>query len=143
MRKEYKTDDIIAFLIDLSGTDRVKPDSDINDEIGMYGDDFDEMIEKFGEKFSVDISDYLWYFHSEEEGFISLGGIFFKPPNQRVNRIPITPAMLTEFANLGCWNISYPPHKLPKYRIDIIINTAVTVLFVLFFIIGLVVKYLK
>ena len=74
------------------------------------------------DKYLVDMSDFLWYFHCDEEGSTFITGMFFKPPYKRVTRIPITPKMLTDFANSKIWKIDYPKHKLPKYRYDIIFN---------------------
>jgi len=89
----------------------------------MVGDDFHEMIEKYAKKYSVEMKGYLWYFHADEEsGWNNIGGWFFKPPYSRVARIPITPLMLTDFANRGKWDLQYPEHKLPKKRSDILIN---------------------
>lgn len=73
---------------------------------------------------------YLWYFHATEEGFNPISFII-KSPDKRVNRIPITPLMLADFANSKVWDIDYPPHKLPKYRYDIIVSNIVIILIVL------------
>lgn len=118
----HKVDEIINFLTDLAGTDKINPDSDIFDDIGMVGDDFHEMIEKYSKIFSVDMSTYLWYFHADEEGN-NFGGDFFPPPYERVKRIAVTPLMLTKFANSQKWDIQYPEHPLPKKRYDLVINS--------------------
>lgn len=79
------------------------------------------------------MSEYIWYFHHEEEGnWTSIGGIIFKSPNKRIKRIPITPKMLTEFANSKKWSVDYPEHNLPKYRYDIIINQIIFIVFIAF-----------
>ncbi len=87
-------------------------------------------MENYQKKFDVDMSEYLWYFHTEEEGQ-NFGAIFFKPPYMRVGRIPITPKILTKFAKSKKWSIDYPDHKLPKKRYDIKINFFLTILIVL------------
>jgi hypothetical protein len=69
----------------------------------------------------VDLSTYLWYFHTGEEG-IGIGALFSRPPNARVQEIPITLAMLLEFANRGRWEVSYPEHELPARRVDLLVN---------------------
>jgi hypothetical protein len=116
-----ETTEIIDFLEEVTGCKGIKPDSDLFGEIGINGDDFHEMIEKFAFKFSVKMTPYLWYFHTNEEGQ-SLGSLFFAPPYERVKRIPISPRMLSEFATKGFWDIRYPDHDIPKKRLDIIIN---------------------
>ena len=138
---KYTTTDIIKFLKNLSGTDKIESDSDIFHDIGMRGDDFHEMIEKFSKQISVDMKDYLWYFHCDEEGQ-SFGRIFFKPLYLRVKRIPVTPSMLTEFANNGKWGIIYPEHKLPKRRYDILLNQILFGLFLAGAIIWAIVKWI-
>lgn len=99
-------------------------DSDIFSQVGIDGDDCDEFLQKFSEKYGVDMSDFLWYFHYQDEASITfnLGSRFFKTPNQRVQEIPITPKMLAEFATTKKWKINYPEHKVPKQRFDMYIN---------------------
>ncbi len=123
-------DNIIGFLKELSGLQDIKSESDIFADLGMTGDDFHEMIDKYSKRYSVNMEKYLWYFHTNEEGF-NTGALFFKPPYKRVKRISITPQLLTEFANKGIWDMPYPDHNLPKRRYDIIVNQILTGLFVL------------
>jgi hypothetical protein len=125
--------EIVAFIKDQTGCDKVAENSDITEDLGVYGDDFDELIVNFSKKFNVDISSCLWYFHCCEEGN-SIGGAFFKSPDKRVKHIPVTPLMLFEFAQKGKWDIQYPDHKLPKRRYDILINQVLIVGFVIFLI---------
>lgn len=118
----YLVEELIGFLKELSGADKIKPTTDIFEDI-LVGDDFHEMVEKYAKKYSVEMKGYLWYFHTDEENaWNSIGAYFFKPPYQRVERIPVTPSMLTDFANRGKWDINYPQHTLPKRRYDILIN---------------------
>jgi len=113
---------------------------DIFYDLGVTGDDFHEMIEKYEKKFNVDMTSYLWYFHADEEGQ-NTGGIFFKAPNERVNRIPLTPKMLVDFANKGKWTINYPKHNLHKRRYDIIINRVLIFGLIIYIVITLLQKY--
>jgi hypothetical protein len=138
---KHSITDLINFLQDLSGNDNIESDSDIFNDIGMVGDDFHEMIEKFSKQFSVDMKDYLWYFHSDEEGQNLSYGIF-KAPYKRVQRIPHTSKMLTEFANKGKWEIIYPRHKLPKRRYDILTNQILLGLFLAGIIIWATLKWI-
>lgn len=128
---KYTTENIIAFLIQFSGDKKIKADTDLFAETGIVGDDFFEMLEKYSKQYTVDLNDCLWYFHNEEEGNgDSIGRLFFKQPSELVKRIPVTPAMLTAFANSGKWKIDYPEHKIPAKRYDILINTILFVLFI-------------
>ncbi|MFB6344094.1 hypothetical protein ACE1ET_20415, partial [Saccharicrinis sp. FJH62] len=126
-----RIDEILKFIKEQTGLDSLESDSDIF-ELGIVGDDFDELIVEFSEKYKIKMDSYLWYFHANEEG-LSIGGLFFKSPNKRVNRIPITPKFLLTIANQGFWNIDYPKHELPKYRLDIIINKILVAVFVIIF----------
>ena len=125
--------DIESFISEKTFEKEIKPDTDIFNELGCTGDDFHELMEAYQQKFSVDMSDYRWYFHANEEGGnFSLGSIFSKPPYERVNRIPVTPQMLWDYAKAGKWGLVYPVHKLPKYRIDIFANQILFLTFLFF-----------
>ena len=123
--------EIIEFVKEETGAGKVTEDSDIETDLGCYGDDFDEFIQKFSSNFNVDRSTYLWYFHTGEEGIGSIGGMFFRPPNTRVERIPVTPKMLLEFAQKGKWSIEYPEHKVPEKRYDLLVNQIILATFVI------------
>jgi hypothetical protein len=99
----------------------------LQDDIGLYGDDIDDLMLEYSTRFGVDLTDYLWYFHTGEEGW-NIGGLFFAPPNARVREIPITVGMLHRFATQGRWAIEYPKHDLPRWRLDILINLVVVIL---------------
>lgn len=112
---KYTVDDIIDFLKEQSLEEEISEKTNICDEIGIWGDDFHELIIAFEERFSVDMNEYLWYFHSEEEG--SLFSIsMFPRANEQVRRIPITPLILTDIANSGKWKIDYPEHKITNTK---------------------------
>jgi len=102
--------------------DKMRPDEDIGLTYGIDGDDFEDLMESFGEKFKVDLSTYKWYFHRGDEGVLNLGGLLFSPPNRRVVRIPVTPSMLLGAARMGSWNLDYPSHTLPSRRYDLLFN---------------------
>lgn len=133
--------EIIEFIEDLSGVDKVNENSDIFSDIGMVGDDFHEMIEKYAKRIGVDMTQYIWYFHSNEEGN-SFGGIFYNPPYEQIERIPITPKILTEFANKGKWEIQYPAHNIPSERPDLNFNRWLFILFIVSILIWIIVRYI-
>ena len=93
-------------------------DADIFDSLGIDGDDAFEFIERLATKFDIDITNYRWYFHHDEEGF-NIGGWIFKSPDRRVGRIPITPQVLAEAIRIKRWPLAYPEHTLPSVRWDI------------------------
>ena len=103
---KYTLEEIIDYIKDYTGSKNVYPDTNLCEHLSLFGDNFDELLERYSKIFNVDMNDYLWYFHRAEEGFGCLpGSLFFKPPCDRVKQIPITPPMLTEFANMGKWDI--------------------------------------
>jgi len=122
------TNEIIEFVKEYSGINNITDDTDIFNA-GITGDDFDELIEKFAKKYSVEMTNYLWYFHSNEDGW-NTGELFFDPPYKRVKRIPVTPSVLTEFATKGKWDIEYPKHKIPQRRYDLLINKIISLVVV-------------
>ncbi len=114
--------EIIDFVKKNTGSESIISDTDIFAE-GTVGDDFHELIESFAKTYCVDMTNYIWYFHADEEGgWNSISGLFFAPPYKKVKRIPVTPALLADFATKGKWDINYPQHKVPKKRYDILIN---------------------
>jgi hypothetical protein len=136
-------EEIIQFLKKETFEEAISSETDIFNECGVDGDDCDELLLKYSEIYSVDMSAFLWHFHYQEEGSLTfnLGSLFFKNPHQRVKTIPITPKMLTDFANSKIWKIEYPEHKWPKYRYDMIINYIVLTIILIWLIYSLVKKY--
>lgn len=130
-------DEIISFLKDFSSIEYIYEDYDIF-ELGICGDDFHEMIDKYAIKYGVDMDDYLWYFHADEEGMPGISEVLFPPPYKRVKRIPLTPGLLAGFANKGKWGIKYPEHKIPEKRYDLMINQTLLILMLLLVILGVV-----
>lgn len=132
--------EISNFLEDYSGVYPGNEDTDIYKDMGVVGDDFHEMIEKFAKQYQVDMTDYLWYFHADEEGQ-SIGGVFYKAPYQKVQRIPFTPKMLAYFIETKKWKIDYPKHDTPKSRPDLLINKIVVFSFFIGVLIWLAYKF--
>jgi len=91
-------------------------------ELGVWGDDWHELLGAYAQRFNVDMSGYLWYFHTRDEGVGSIGGLFFPPPHRRVTQIPVTIGMLKDFARSGAWGIEYPKHRIPTKRYDVLVN---------------------
>lgn len=125
--------EIIDFIETEFWKSNLQSDSDIFTLLKIDGDDCDDLLSKYSEKYDVDMNGFLWYFHYQEEGSLTFnfGNIFFKNPHNRVKEIPITPKMLAEFAVSKKWDINYPKHELPKYRYDIIINYLIIAVLIL------------
>jgi hypothetical protein len=103
-------DAVSGFLKEFWG--EIKPlsdDADIFHNLGIDGDDAFEFIERFAAKFDIEITNYHWYFHHGEEGFLNIGGLFFRPPYRRVGRIPITPQVLAEAHSYKAMASGIPP----------------------------------
>jgi hypothetical protein len=114
-------EDVLSFVRKRTERPDAAADDDIFADLGCAAKDFTNLVEAFGRRFNVDTSNYLWYFHTNEEDH-SIGGMFYKPPFERVQRIPVTAEMLWEMANAGYWNIAYPEHEIPSSRVDFLIN---------------------
>jgi hypothetical protein len=114
-----------------TGRKHVPPDdADLFEVFGIEGDDAFEFMEGFAAEFGVDMSDYRWYFHHSEEGQ-NFGGVFFRPLDRRVQRIPITVHVLLEAIKTKQWPVRYPEHVLPRVRWDIRFNQLLVLLFLL------------
>jgi hypothetical protein len=134
--------EIRNFLEDYSGVYPESQNTDIFKDLGVVGDDFHEMIDKYSNKYQVDMTDYLWYFHADEEGH-NFGGLFVKAPYEKVKRIPVTPKMLTDFIETKKWVINYPIHNTLTSRPDLLINKIILIGFFVVVIIWLIIKLFK
>jgi hypothetical protein len=116
-------EEIASFVREQTGApETFAPTMDLHAELGVDGDDMSELILEYSRRFAVDIAGYRWYFHCGEEGLPLLGRLFFPPPDRRVERIPITPAMFHQYALEHRWLLEYPPHTLPKRRYDVLVD---------------------
>jgi len=113
--------DVLSFVRQKTGRPDAEPEHDIFADLNCIADDFTRLVESFGKRFNVDTANYRWYFHTNEEDH-SIGGMLFKPPHERVRRIPINTLRLWEMANMGYWNIEYPEYAIPSSRVDYVIN---------------------
>jgi hypothetical protein len=112
---------VLEFVGRFATTKMIADSADLFFEAGIDGDDAFEFVDAFAAQFAVDISGYRWYFHHGEEGH-NLGGLFFRPPYDRVDHIPVTLDLLIKAVELKRWPIVYPPHELPETRWDTRIN---------------------
>jgi len=102
------------------------PDDDIFRRVGLTGDDVQDFMQAFAARFDIDTSGYLWYFHTEEEGF-NIGGALFRSPDKRVTRISVTPRTLADAITRKTWPVAYPDHDVPEARPDRVVNRLVFV----------------
>lgn len=114
--------DIYALLERTCGVrpSELSPDSDLERDLHITGDDFFELMDIFAKEFEVNLQEYRWYFHHAEEVTFNPGALLFKPPYRQVRHIPVTPSVLHEAAQAGRWTLSYPEHTLAKRRYDIL-----------------------
>ncbi len=133
--------DIEEFLKDFWDKDIcLSTGSDIFKQLGISGDDGFEFIEQFSNKHEINMTNYRWFFHHDEEGF-NIGGFLFKPPNKRVDRIPITPELLAEAIYTKQWPLQYPQHELPKTRLDLRFNQLIMAVSVTFLVASIFQRY--
>jgi hypothetical protein len=106
--------DLVALITDKVGVNatEVLPDADIEHDLGCTGDDFHELMDAYSDRFNVDMSGYLWYFHTHDETMATLNLMPGNPPSKQVERIPVTLNLLVDKALLGWWDLKYPPHVL-------------------------------
>jgi len=137
-------DEIAEFVSDYTCVERSRltEATTLLGDLGLNGIDNDIFLRKYSERFNVDLSGYLWYFHTYEE-FHSIGALFFRPPNKRVKNIPVTIGMLHKFAQAGRWNVVYPDHRIPSVRLDVVLNNTIIVCLLLLIFIALVVAAVR
>lgn len=77
--------DIIEFIEKEFWKSNLQSDSDIFKTLGIIGDDSDELMMKYHEKYNVNMDTFLWYFHYEDEASInSIGSLIYKTPDKLV-----------------------------------------------------------
>ncbi|MEO0452419.1 MAG: DUF1493 family protein [Pseudomonadota bacterium] len=111
--------------------DYLSPSDDILRKLRITGDDTDDFMIEFGQRFDVDLSNYNWYFHTEEEGY-SIGSLFFKSLDRRVARIPITLEILANSIETKKWSVHYPEHTLPPFRKDLAVDRTLVIVALIF-----------
>jgi acyl carrier protein len=117
-----RIDEIDALVRDHTGTRGVlSEETDLHSDLGLTSLDLDEFLAEFAKRFDVDLSGFLWYFHTEEDD-VSPGRLFFAAPQERVQRIPLRLALLYRAVELGRWPVDYPEHSLPRRRWDLVFN---------------------
>lgn len=119
-------------------TGELTPDADLHDDLGITGDDFSAIMQKFEKEFNVDMQNYRWYFHHTENGALGIGGLLINSPSFRVPHIPVTPRLLLQAVSEGSWPVQYPEHDLSGKRYDITIDRVLALALVLFIITWLV-----
>ncbi|RYY86482.1 MAG: hypothetical protein EOO15_14390 [Chitinophagaceae bacterium] len=113
--------DVLDFVRWKTGRADAQATDDIFETLDCKGKDFTKLVEAFSMRFGANVDPYRWYFHTNEEDH-SIGAMFYKPPYERVKRIPVTAETLWHMANAGYWNIEYPEHEIPSSRVDYLIN---------------------
>ena len=58
-------DETTSFIRDRTGYRKsIEQDDNLDRDIGVYGDDMADFLDAYAERFDVDMSGYLWYFHA-------------------------------------------------------------------------------
>jgi len=112
---------VIAFIAAQSGhsANRLQPCSTLFGDLGVDGDDGDELIAAFVERFVVDMQTYRGDRHFGPEGFPPWTPIFWlvlawraysekeSTPESRARLVPITIQNLIDSARAGKWTMIY------------------------------------
>ena len=115
---------ITAHLENSTGSKLTDP-SDVWLHAGLSGDDWHEFVDGYAREFNVDMTDYRWYYHGDEEGLLSFGGLVYPPPQRQVTRIPVSVDQLAEFAVAGTWRVTYPVEEVDLRRRDMVVNRVI------------------
>jgi hypothetical protein len=91
--------------------DRLQPGIRIGHDLGVDGDDGEEFIQAFGERFGVDLSDFRFDQHFGPEGGANpLGCLWYLlVPRCHPRFVPITISDLVEAARKGQWQTPAAP----------------------------------
>ena len=127
-RREISLDDMRMWLATKLSRDMsmINEDSDLDHDLGIFGDGHRALLESFSNEFHVDLRGYRWYFHTREQRH-SFGSVFFEPPDKQVSHIPVTPGLLWSAARSGVWDPGYPADELPGKRWGLVLNMGIIV----------------
>ncbi len=102
-------DRIRALVAERTGVspETIQLDTDVVDDLRIYGDDVWELVETFAEEFSVEMGGFRWCHHSGPEGCNPLW-LLFPPWWARKKHVPIRLGDLVESARRGVWAVQYP-----------------------------------
>jgi Protein of unknown function (DUF1493) len=89
---------------------RLTLETDIVDDLRIYGDDVWDLVEAFGKEFQVDVSAFRWYHHTGPEGCNPLW-LIFKPWWARKTHVSIRLSDLVESVQQQRWSIVYPENE--------------------------------
>lgn len=73
-----------------SGAKKIKPESRIAHDMGVDGDDADELINALQKQFDIDMTNFSFDKHFGPEGFNPISFIYFLFNRNKLNLIPIT-----------------------------------------------------
>jgi len=86
----------------------VSPSDSLEDKFGLTGDDADDFMGEFGKRFHVAGGDFDFNRYFVTEGFpgpiFIIGYLFSKKKRKKLEREPLTVAMLQHAINLGVWD---------------------------------------
>jgi hypothetical protein len=111
-----------TFEFDRGALESLSLSTDINRDLGIEGDDANELMPEFFERFSVNIENYDPYRYFVPEGFDLLS---FRRSKERRGKIPITLGMLYLAAETKIWDpatleqINYSSTPLYKGNSDL------------------------
>ncbi|MFM0069402.1 DUF1493 family protein [Paraburkholderia aspalathi] len=86
---------------------RHSPSDSLENDLDLTGDEADDFMGKFFEKFKVEPGDYDFRRYFSEEGFNLFATIampFFKKKRKKYDKDPLTVAMLERAINSGVWD---------------------------------------
>ena len=108
-------EDLVDLLSQLSGLppEKIRPESRIYHDLGINGDDADELLRAFAREFNVDLTEFPFDKFFSDEASVSLGPLWTwllklagRQASDTGDRCQITLADLELAAELGRWNPS-------------------------------------
>lgn len=95
---------------------------DFLDAFDLEGDNANEFLEEYAERFNVDLESFLWYFHYNADEPPMYRRVKPVDQNGRAFHLrPITLEQLVQAAEAGRWLETYPEHTVRKSKILMIV----------------------
>jgi acyl carrier protein len=82
----------------------VRPDSDLERDLGITGDDAGDLMTAYAREFSVDLADFEFLRHFGPEGCLPGFGLYWRVRHgYAIGEVPVTPQFLVDAARQGRW----------------------------------------
>lgn len=97
---------VAQLIVEKCGVRRadVRPDSDLERDVGVTGDDAGDLMTAYAREFGVDLTEFEFLRHFGREGCLPGFGLYWRfRHGYAIGAVPVTPRLLADAARQGRW----------------------------------------